>query len=374
MRPFKMQEYAITDAIRFREYFSPRELLENRELAAGFVNQHFGNLSIVYRYHADVFFNTVFSKATDPVTNGNSYYELLSGHIRLTEKWKRILVKQELNNPEQKKRTTELWELVQKTSLSEEGQSALFCLLASGYSMAGKDLDSCPLTAQEAEDAYLRRKTAEEPADRWLRFAESGDICLRARKEPYRILMKQGAAALLQNGICITHRKLTALPHIQGNNGIPVILELYAFPEDPEPRRIIFYAGDYRYANFVGTVPVWFHPVHQESEACCMERRGSGITCTEKRKGRVLLEAQKLQMDIIGFVVEQHTAGWLLLTALGLDDSGYTRKRNSPVCKTDIVQAEFRGNECLLLDKHGTVYSGLRVVGTGVTALDEFQN
>lgn len=380
MRQFKMNGYAIVNARRFEEHFSPVEILRDRELAAGFMRHHFQNLSPVHRFHTAVFFGTVFTERKSMIVAENhlSYPALFTGqiHLSLGEK---IQVKTELLSSQTHRELAEsIWNLVEQTTLKSDDENRdrdiLFCLLTAAYSLAKKTLQTCPLTAREAEDAYLRRQdTGACEQDRWLRFEKTGDILLEAREKPYSVLMNQGAARLLAAGEPITHRKLMALPHAQGNNGIPVTLELYSSPQDSDPRRLVFYAGDYRYANFVGDVPVWFHPVQQESEACRMVRSGSSLTCVDKRRDKLILKEQNVSLDIIGFAVEEHAGGYLLLTELGLDDFGYTRRLSRRIWKKDIVQVAFRGTECLLLDRFGTVYSGLQAVQTGVTALDEDQ-
>jgi len=373
MQLLKMRGYAITDAIRFITWFSPGDLLRSRELAAGFLKQHFGNISLLYRFHADIFWGCVFAKRKQDfrLKDPFGYNTHIYGYINLEYRQKQ-LVGELLDEEDHSRRLAQLWDLSLKAGLEKADRCILFCLLTAGYALAGKTLEDCPLSPEEARQAYLRQEPRQQTEETWLVFPDSGEIRLEARNKPYRVLLKEGAQERLRAGLPIRPRKLIATAHAQGNNDVPVTLELYTSREDQAPRRVVFYSGDYRYANFVGNVPVYFHNVTQETAACRMERRGNSLVCLDKIRGKLLLHVEKLPLDILGFALEENSPGWLLLTEKGLDDSRYSLRQNVPVQTKDIVQMQFRDMEVLVLDNRGTVYSGIHSVGSGVISLEDF--
>lgn len=360
MRQFMMKGNAITGAKRFQASFSPQQLLRQRELAAGFLYQHFRHLDAVSRYHAELFYLAAFMEREDEDLIAFYTYHGYGqvGVVTIELDWiGREQLAHALQSQKQKTLLKGLWALSRETEkLSEGEQNTLFCLLAAGYSLAEKTLEDCPLTAQEAEAAFLKQlRTEDEGA--WLAFSDSGEIRLEAREMPYRILLRQGGRERLPAGMRIVPRKIVALPHAQNSSGVSVTLHLFADAADAAPRVLTIRVGDYCYANFVENMPVWFHPAVQETESCRMERCNLKLRFTDKQTGQHKKFENPNQVEIIGFALEQDAPGWILLHGGGLDDSYYSRKWSDPVHKTDIVQVEFRGQECLLLDSRGTVYS-----------------
>jgi len=381
MRQFKMKGMAITGYMRYREYFSPTELLQQKEIAAGFFYQHFRLLEDVCKYHVEMFYLTAFMKKEDELL---LYFSSFRGYFPVDmviqnmdvngiSYLRRTLLKQHFQDVKQQKQLKALWELSRKAAALTPGeQNRLFCLLTAGYALAGTTMEQCPITPEEAQNAFLR-KSKSEPEGAWLTFSDSGDIRLEARDKPYRVLMKLGARERLHAGACITQRKFVALNHAQSSTGVPVTLHLYTGTEDPNPQVVTIDAGDYCYANFVDTVPVWFHPAVQESATCRVEKMGRRITYTNKLTGQSeLLESPAVEP--VGFAVEQNAAGWLLMYGGNLSDFAYSRKENDHLHKEDIVQVEFRGDECLLLDRYGTVYTNSgEKYQKQLVSLDEFR-
>lgn len=364
MQQFKMKGMAITGPMRFREYFSPAELLRQKEMAAGFFYQHFRHLADVCKYHTEMFYLVAFmEKEAEQIIDFSSFRGYCPVDVVIENMdvngisyLRRNLLKQHFQDAKQQKLLKELWELSRKAAALTPGeQNRLFCLLTAGYALAGKTVEQCPITPEDAQNAFLR-KSKTEPERAWLTFSDAGEIRLEARDTPYRVLMKLGARERLQAGACITQRKIVALPHAQSSTGVPVTLQLYRDTEDPAPQEVTIDVGDYCYANFVDTVPVWFHPAVQESATCRVEKMGRKIIYTNKLTGQIeLLESPAVEP--VGFAAEQNTAGWLLMYGGNLSDFAYSRKDNDHLHKKDIVQVEFRGDECLLLDRYGTVYT-----------------
>lgn len=378
MKQFTMQGKAITGFMRFREFFSPGDLLRQRELAAGFLYQHFRFLSDVMLYHTEMFYQTVFLW-TDEMRMGSpeDYCRAYWAEIEIPGFRKKDWVYERLQQPKRVCSRSVLWQTAQGTDLPEADRSRLFCLLEAGYALAGKTPEDCPITPEQAKDAYLRHvRPRNVPGGQWLDFPESGDIYLNAREEPYRILLCRDPGILTQ-GHTITCRKLIAMPHVQGSVSIPVRLSVCLSPEDPKPREIRFYPGDYRYGNFVGNRPVFFHPVSVETPVCKMERRGAKLRFRDKYGKYQKFDCPSGDQEIIAFAPEQADSGWiLLLRNLSVEDTFYTHRMTDGyrMPKEHIVQAAFRGTECLLLDDKGFVHSNQ--YGTSsekVTSLEEFQ-
>lgn len=374
MKQFMMGGKAITGPMRYRAYFSPGQLLRHRELAAGFFVQQYSCLSTSSRYHSEMFYTAVFRRVF-PLSQPEQYArcnEVLCGFPLYRQ---RNQLREHFALPHQQRLLESLWDLCRGVDLPEEDRQRLFVLLTASYSLAARSLAECPLTPEEARQAYLR--TAAPPSgDGWLSFGGSGDLVLQARQEPYRIHMATEEEGLLADGAVITPRKLLALPHAQGNLQIPVTLRLYAGPEDPDPVELRIEPGDYRYVNVVGDRPVWVHPVSMETPGCRMERRGSTLVVTDAHGVSQTFSCAGL--DIIGFAPEEQERGWVLLSALGTDYSAYSHRLTYGAALPDeretMVQVAFRQAECLLLDRHGYVHSNLRPVSKQrVTSLQMYR-
>jgi len=362
MQQFKMREMAITGTMRYREYFCPEQLLRQKEIAAGFFYHHFRHRNDIDMYHTEMFYLAAFMQKgeTDIIAffSCRGYYPVgvITLYLDKNISLRKSLLRQHFQEEKQYKLLQDLWEVSRgAASLSQGDKNRLFCLLVAGYSLAGKTLEECPISAEAAENAFLNRSDVKQ-AGKWLVIPDSGDIPLEARKEPYRILVGAGARERLLAGMCITQRKFVALPHAQLNSGVPVTLLLYTHEEDPNPAELTVGVGDYCYANFVGNVPVWFHPAVAESETCRIERKKRRIIYTDKIAGRSeILESPTVEP--VGFAAEQNAAGWLLLYDGKLSVDMYSRKNHYLIHREHIVQVEFRGDKCLLLDMYGTVYT-----------------
>lgn len=375
MKQFMMGGKAITGPMRYRSFFTPRELLQHRELAAGFFLQQYGCLSTSSRYHAEMFYGAAFQRVfalSEPEQYARNN-EVLCGFPQYRQ---RNQLREHFALPHQRRLLDETWTLSRAVDLPEEDRQRLFVLLTAGCSLAAKSLSACSLTPEEARRAYLR--TAERPLDDqgWLSFEGSGAMVLQARRAPYRICMANDGVRMLETGAVITPRKILAAPHAQGNLQIPVTLRLYAGPEDPDPREVQIAPGDYRYVNVVGGRPVWVHPVSMQTPGCRMERRGATLVVTDAHDVSRAFSCAGL--DIIGFAPEEQEAGWVLLSQYGADYSAYSHRLTYGAALPDeretIVQAEFRRAECLLLDQNGYVHSNLYPVSKRrVTCLRMFQ-
>ena len=367
MRQFLMNGKAITSPMRFREFFDPRDLLRNRELAAGFVIQQFRMLDPRSLYHSLIFY--VAACRMDCILPGNFPFHtaemyrmndgLLNGYSLETQEF----AKKDVSSAASRQLRESLWQLLQETKLELADQIRLFHLLTAAYSLARKTLESCPLTPEEAEDAYLRREPVKKVQSAWLTFDDrEEDISLRASEEPYKILMVGSARELLAQGHPITPRKFRALRHAQGDANVPLTLELYNSPDEPPYRRIKIAVGDYRYFNFVKNLPVHYHPREVRVSA------DGTVAAALKRDGKKLIYSRSNaapqtmvipdSLALYGFALEKNASGFILLTSDGVKYNNYSgRNEFFYLPKKDIVEVAFRGSECLLLDKNGHVHA-----------------
>lgn len=378
MRQFIMNGKAITSPMRFREHFDPRELLRSRELAAGFCLQQFRGLTPKSYYHAEVFYIAACcNPQTHPNPDANIYCAYTdTGFLVGTGFGAKEMVSKHLAGKDARQLRESLWQLVQETGLEQEDRIRLFLLLTAAYSMAARTPETCPLTPQEAEAAFLRQDPAQKKRDPWLTFADSGDVRLAASEEPYKILMAAGARELLAQGNPIVHRKIAALPHEQGDVDIPLTLELYHDPDQPPFRRLKIAVGDYRYFNFVKNIPVHYHPrltmVRAGGTDISLGRVGSNLVYTRGNDATSI--PIRGGLELYACALEPDGGGYILLTNDGVRYNQYSRKNAYfYLPEKDIVEIAFRGSDCLLLDKTGYV----RIPGSGyrnstpVICLDE---
>ena len=242
MQQFKMRGQAITGPVRYRKYFCPEQLLRQKEIAAGFLYQHFRHLTDVCMYHAEMFYLAALMEHREAdiiaFSSYRDYYPvgMFTLYLDTNASLRKNLLRQHFQEEKQVSLLQDLWKISRgAASLSEADRNRLFCLLTAGYSLAGKTLQECPLTPAAAENAFLNRVDVKS-AENWLVIPESGDIRLEARKEPYRILMTAGARERLLAGLCITQRKFVALPHAQSSSGVPVTLHLFRDVKDKHPQ------------------------------------------------------------------------------------------------------------------------------------------
>lgn len=379
MKQFRMKGKAITGVMRYREFFSPEELLEQYELAAGFLYQHFRFLSDAMMYHAEMFYQAAFHWNDEIMPSSPEEYCGVLYCIRHGMSYgRRDYLDSCLQLPDRKYSRYVLWDVANGTDLSKDEKIRLFCMLEAGYAMAGKTPKDCPITPQQAKDAYLHQvKRHIDDQKEWLEFSEEGDIELNARIDPYRILLCQDSG-ILTEGKKIVCRRIIARPSSQGSTDNPVKLLICLSQDDPNPQEIEFMPGDYRYANFVGSRPVFFHPTFVDTPVCKGERLGEYLYFKEKGKygqsKKFILKNSDLK--IIGIAPQHTDFGWIILSNRGVNYTGYTH------CSTDgnrlpnehIVQVEFRGAECLLLDDNGIVHSNEHGVSSQrVTSLEHYK-
>ncbi len=363
MPQFKMQGKIITGYSMFLKYFSPEDVLRQRELAAGFIYQHM-MLSPADEYHCKVFYNAALNEnGCEQMLAWKKYYSLRSG-IRNTIRHKdQTLIKGEI----EKQKTAngeiieKIWDLSHKNGLSPRDQERLFCMLTASYSLADLNTDTKLISAQDAERAFLRKPKNTEDELTWIHFSNDGEIRLAARNKPYRIMIGTGAGKFLSDGRTISLRKILAIPHPQGIGNMSVTLEIYHSEQDEEPALIEkLNPGEYRYVNCINDTPVYIHPAEGKLQTSRFRRERNRIVYFDGKAehSQAIVDGEN---DIVGFAIAPNDMGYLLLYSdSSPSDFGYALKITNRPLK-DIVQLAFRAEngECLMLSKYGQVYSNL---------------
>ena len=160
MRQFKMRGQVITGPVRYRENFCPEQLLRQKEIAAGFFYQHFRHLSDICMYHAEMFYLAALMEKREAdifdFSSFQGYYPVgvITTYLDKNASLRRSLLRQHFREEKQRTLLCGLWQISSASAdLSPADRNRLFCLLAAGYSLAGKTLQECPISPEAAESA-----------------------------------------------------------------------------------------------------------------------------------------------------------------------------------------------------------------------------
>lgn len=340
MNEFRMNGVPIRHERQFRRWFSPTDLLRQRELAAGFVMQAMLPMSLSANFHSSQLYRAVFQGLPGQTAHWSDY-----------------------NDPYEQEGEEELlsslWELLTEGEPPSDRQITMFWILAAGYLLAGRTPEDTPLTREEAEYAFDRQALSEALVD-FPPIPSEGPILLRARVTPYRLVLDSGRGKeLLEQGNPITPRKLIAVIHPQGERSIPVVMEIYDSPGDPAPRRILLPVGEYLYCNFVKDIPIHLHPTKTLQGDVTMSRVGDLITISAPNQNPVTISCSG--REILTFFPEEDGTHWLILDTEKLDYRHYSLRdahRTKLRWATDIVEISLNeSNVLLLLDERGHLIS-----------------
>jgi len=374
MRVLKMSGMQISSPQRFIKYFSPADFLVNKELAAGFACHQLGLLSGWNKYNSEMLFLSVFNPSVcygKEVLGYMDYFDAEGPYSNL--------IGYSRNVPGTMSRDVEccgllkkVWDLSCETSLSNNEKIQLFSVLASGYLLAEKNFEECPISPEAAELAFTGiRAAGDEESKGWFSIPDGEVVLLEAREEPYRILAD--GRKRLENGEELGLKKLLAVPHKQGSRELPVQLEICYGEGDTAPQRVCFMPGDYRYCLKLGSVPLRILDVESENGSCRMVREADSIRVFVG--GKQSHEINCKGKDILGFAPESNGQGWIIVERGKVDYSNYSKypvygQRLSAARK--VVEVQLRSTLCLLLDSKGRVVCNMPgVSGRGLTSLDD---
>ncbi|MBR6619566.1 MAG: hypothetical protein IKK85_04425 [Clostridia bacterium] len=266
MQQLVMNKKIIRGAIDFAENFSAKDVLFNRNIAAGFFVNKLYYISPTTRYHTEMFLQlqfftpyilASFSKPSDYLTEAKFARGECSDEKR--KQLQRLMEEEKLLELAEK-----TWAIAQATGLEDSIEKIkLFCMLTAAYALARRspDENGFEISPEQAECAYLGKPEPDSSIGaKELIFTEVDTVInLPAREQPYEIhLQRSEAVKLLENGSRITHKKLIAAPHIDGRNGVSLTMHIYS--ENSNEFTVINLAvGEYRFINAVGEYPVLVH-------------------------------------------------------------------------------------------------------------------
>lgn len=401
MRVFKMNGMQISSPKRFLTYFSPEDLLREKELAAGFVCHHLRTLSQWNIYHCEMLFMAIFRWSgcfrkpyvkyikrslydragchdrpcgrkplsqpfrTPPFFGPEDYCKALGPNRNLP--YGSSLMEEMEEDGETLALLREIWALSKETGLDTEKQARLFCILSAAYLLAGKTPAECPISAPRAEAAFLG-ETIQEKESGWYAFGPGGEDALPAREEAYRILLQRGLP--LESGKTLRLKKLTAAAHSQGGTYLPVKLALYDGENDTAPREISFLPGDYRYLILAGDTPVDILETRAENGPFRMEREGNRLLLFKNGQQTDTIDCTG--REIVSFAPDLH-GGYILVEPGWVDYTKYTYQQIF-LPTQNILQAELRGGRYLLLKEDGTVATNIGGGYSGITSLHDIKN
>lgn len=374
---FRMNGVPIRSASGFFEHFSPEDFLRSRELAAGFACQQLWQMfSPRTFYCCKLLSQTVFNwenlRRILPGTP-DTFFSKTAACLWMRNSRDENRMKAYTPDKRCSDLLTGLWEIAKEAGLSEEATAQLFLLLGAGYLLADKTLSECPLEPRRARAAFLREAAPEQSREEWIRIPSKGDICLPARPEPYRLMLRQKLAAeLLSGGRPICPRRLIAQPHWQGSTSLNVVLEVYRDGEALEPERVKIQPGDYRYLNCIENVPFLLHPVCVRSGKTVLRRDGHTLCF---RRGETEYRLAEKRQNIVCLAPEDRAPGYVLVTSTDVDYSRYSlRDQFSPFVCAGIVEAVIRDGICYTLSRDGDVIansSRKRLIQSCVLTLGE---
>ena len=340
MKELIMSGVQIGNELQFCRYFSPTDLLRQRELAAGFAAQVMSPLSLRDSYHSQQLYRAVFQILPQQVQDPQDYGRDACSGI-LTGVQRAFL--------------EDLWDLLELGQEARGEDLKRFWILASGYFLSGSIPERLTVTKQELLEAY-DRKLPPKPEPDWPAPPDCGDITLPAREKPYSLYLDiQKGAERLAGGEKLIPRRLGAVNR-RGLSNAKVVLDIR--DGDSNPYQLQLAPGDYLYCNFVGDVPVYLHPTRVSCGDWTVSRQGNELIL--EKDGEELERIDCIGREIISLAPDGQ-GGWLLLERDGLNDIHYSgRAMNDAFLwyAQDVVEAAvLEDGTLMLLDENGRVSS-----------------
>lgn len=358
MQILKMKKEIIKDCRDYRRYFSPSDVLYNKETASFFFCHRFSHLSAAGSYHAELFFQVVHMNPLDLYDfNEPSDYLTADFAARGNEtREKREQLEKLLEDEGVPSLAEKTWNIAQQTALPPRDKEKLFLLLTAAYALASVSPDNAEysITPVEAENAYLKKK--EKRAVDTLSYLLKGKIPVSER--PYDIVLRHSKAEkLLEKGEKIVPVKLIATDHIQGAQNVDAKLNIY-IENQPKPiRRITVKKGDYIYINFVGDCPVHVHPTESKTANGTAERQQNKLIYTAFGETEII---DCSRFDVICLAAEATAKGFIYISENGIEESNYSRKDDSWLQGNNAVEVTFINGRYVYLTPEGKVRTKLK--------------
>lgn len=401
-KSFRMGGHEILTPRDFCTYFSPAELLRQREMAAGFARRQLAPVSPWHNYHGEMLFKAVFcwgelhdrgvtergdgwethefasdfysrlvkidtetgdqtkveghSLVTGPEVTGPEFYRNAPGIWRnVRSQWLNLEV-DGLKNAIEKDcpaRLEKIWDISQKTELKDIEKEKLFIILAAGYFLAGES--SINITPEEVKRAFLREEIKKVHAPKEV----DGGLVFATSDKEYEL--QQSSITTTSSIYRITVKKLSAVQSAQGARSKPAKLKLGGDTTEILP-------GNYRFASYINGETIRIYPTVKENGDIRMERRGGNIELT--KKGEPLETIDCTGREILDFAADQ-AGNYILLEPGKADYSHFPRAGVLSLPTNDIVQVNIRGNDVYMLNSMGHVTkNGQRLKTNFPTALE----
>lgn len=340
MKELIMSGVQIGNELQFCKYFSPTDLLRQRELAAGFAAQVMSPLSLGDSYHSQQLYRAVFQTLPQQVQDPQDYGQDACSGI-LTDAHRAFL--------------EDLWDLLELGGEARGDDLKRFWILASGYFLSGNIPERLPVTKQELLDAYDRKLPPRVEPD-WPDSSGGGDIALPAREKPYILHLDiQKGAEWLAGGAKLISRRLDAVNR-QGLSNAQVVLEVRDGGSNPYQLQLA--PGDYLYCNFVGDVPVYLHPTRVSCGDWTLSRQGNELILEKDGEEQERMDCTG--REIISLAPDGQ-GGWLLLERGGLNDTHYSGRTMNDAflwyAQNVVEAAVLEDGTLMLLDEEGRISS-----------------
>lgn len=397
-KSFRMGGHEILTPVDFCTYFSPSELLRQREMAAGFARRQLAPISPWHNYHGEMLFKAVFCwedfydrgtrekgdgweihsyasdfcsklikidtatktetelEATGLVTEHGFYMNVPGIWRNVWSMWTSTKVKKlekdmKVDCP---KLLEKVWNISRNTALEEYQHERLFIILAAGYFLAGDMKMTHSIMSEEARSAFLREEITEVHAPKetkeGLEFAASDE----------EYVIQQSSTTTTSGIFRITVKKLAAVQSAQGARSKPVKLRLGGETTEIMP-------GDYRYASYIQDQTIRIFPTVKKNGSVAMERRGNSIRLT---KNGDLVETIDCTGDILDFAADE-AGSYILLEPGKVDYSHFPGAAVLSLPTKDIIQVEIRGNDVYTLNSFGRVTkNGQMIMANFPTSLE----
>ena len=340
MKELIMSGVQIGNELQFCRYFSPADLLRQRELAAGFAAQVMSPLSLGDSYHSQQLYRAVFQTLPQQVQDPQDYGRDACSGI-LTSAHRAFL--------------EALWDLLELGGEARGEDLKQFWILAAGYFLSGRLPEQLTVTKQELLDAYQRKLPPRVEPD-WPDSSGGGDIALPARGKPYILHLDiQKGAERLAEGARLIPRRLGAVNR-RGLSNAQVVLEVRGGGRNVYQLQLA--PGDYLYCTFVGDVPVYLHPTRVSCGDWTVSRQGNALIL--EKDGEEIERMDCTGREIVSLAPEGQ-GGWLLLERCGLNDTHYSgRTMNDEFlwyAQNVVEAAVLEDGTLMLLDEEGRVSS-----------------
>lgn len=417
---------AITNISLFIKNFSPEAVIIQKQETAEFINSCFTPLSMGDEVYARIF--VVYSGASAPrypvksIINYITFYERIGRYCYGQKEYLTYTEKSEvIEKMKNDKRLAEMFEdiseNVETTALSEDERCRLLCLLFTVYILTGKTPEDCPISAKNAEKAFIISEKAsrkekfnaeEKEFIKSVIYGKDNSVEKNSAENTFDEKIEDGAenkpkksfdavnkkaerqivatedSSVKINEICVLEedeKKLSGAKDVvyrlqlsenpvfgaddeielkriiagssQLGASLPVKLEIYTKNKE-KPEYITLQTGEYIYLSCLKNKMYYVHPLVSETKTNIVERHGNKIFWNNDKE----LQELKFDVPIVGVSAEENNNGFVFVTPYGACYNYYSSgdTLSGFLMQEDVIEIDFVGHEMYILDKYGDVY------------------